>query len=275
MHVTVTDANKSLKKMASLFTFDLNKSIHNVQIFTFQPAPGTVFKQGETCTIQWAVDTTGTWTETNIELMTGSNLAMVHLTTVATVDGTKESSYSWTCPEVTPNSAIYFYQFSSPAEPTNLTWTGRWTISASDGSTTDPTETTDGIQWGTGALVDASSAVAAPTYLSGSTVASTSAGSSTPSVTEAVTTSASVPLSTISITSVSATGALTATGSLSTRVVTASSAGTSGAAAQASSAAESTTNTSGASALAVDLKTRGLQALVGLAGTALVFVTMF
>ena len=45
-----------------------------------EPAPGTVFKQGETCTIQWAVDTTGTWTETNIELMTGSNLAMVHLT---------------------------------------------------------------------------------------------------------------------------------------------------------------------------------------------------
>lgn len=45
-----------------------------------EPAPGTVFKQGDTCNIEWDVDTTGTWTETNIELMTGSNTEMIHLT---------------------------------------------------------------------------------------------------------------------------------------------------------------------------------------------------
>ena len=35
---------------------------------------------GKTCTITWAEDTTGNWGETAIELMTGDNQAMVHLT---------------------------------------------------------------------------------------------------------------------------------------------------------------------------------------------------
>lgn len=35
---------------------------------------------GQTCTITWEEDTTGNWAQTAIELMTGDNYAMVHLT---------------------------------------------------------------------------------------------------------------------------------------------------------------------------------------------------
>jgi hypothetical protein len=44
------------------------------------PGPGQVFQQGGTCTIGWDPDTTGTWKTLNVELMTGPNLNMVHLT---------------------------------------------------------------------------------------------------------------------------------------------------------------------------------------------------
>ena len=45
-----------------------------------EPAPGDVFKPGSACTIAWSTDKTGEWTEMNIELMTGANEDMVHLT---------------------------------------------------------------------------------------------------------------------------------------------------------------------------------------------------
>ncbi|KDN47775.1 hypothetical protein RSAG8_03195, partial [Rhizoctonia solani AG-8 WAC10335] len=100
----------------------------------------------------------------NVQLMTGDNLSMVHITTVAqdidATDATK-NTYTYTCPDVTPNSAIYFYQFSDPSDPKNLLWTTRWTLASADGTTTTPTETTqpngDKIPWGKGALVDPSS----------------------------------------------------------------------------------------------------------------------
>ena len=47
------------------------------------------------------------------DLMSGSNLNTSLVTNVAnTLDGTNKSltPYSWTCPEVDPYSAIYFYQ---------------------------------------------------------------------------------------------------------------------------------------------------------------------
>ena len=73
--------------------------------------------------------------------------------------------------QVTPNSAIYFYQFSTPADPAAVTWTTRFTIAGADGSTVPPENDLepDGqpIPWGVGALVDPSTAVAAPSYLGG------------------------------------------------------------------------------------------------------------
>ncbi len=44
------------------------------------PGPGDVFKQGDQCTITWDADTSGVWKEMNIELMTGNNWEMVHIT---------------------------------------------------------------------------------------------------------------------------------------------------------------------------------------------------
>lgn len=44
------------------------------------PGPGDVYNEGSTCNIAWDADTTGTWTTMNIELMTGDNFNMIHLT---------------------------------------------------------------------------------------------------------------------------------------------------------------------------------------------------
>ncbi|OBZ73699.1 hypothetical protein A0H81_06253 [Grifola frondosa] len=140
------------------------------------PGPGDVFKVGGDCLITWDPDTSGTWKTMNIELMTGDNFDMVHITTVTTVDGTDstKASYTYTCPSVTPNSAIYFYQFTSPASSSRY-WTTRFAIADASGATTNPTNSTqpDGsaIPWGTGALTDPSQAVAAPSYLAGGTTA--------------------------------------------------------------------------------------------------------
>ncbi|TFL02159.1 hypothetical protein BDV98DRAFT_566808 [Pterulicium gracile] len=136
------------------------------------PTPGSTFNEGTKCTVAWNGDPA--WEETNIQLMTGDNFQMVHLSTIATVDGSTSGSFEYDCLDVEPNSAIYFYQFSHPTDPTELAWTGRFAIADAAGGLTDPTEintptTTDGILWGTGKLVDASAAEPAPAYLGQST----------------------------------------------------------------------------------------------------------
>jgi len=148
-----------------------------------EPAPGDSFNEGAQCSIAWDGDSSGSdiWKNMSIELMTGSNNPMTHLTTVATgQDGSVAGTFSYTCPQVTPNSPIYFYQFSS-CTASNMTWTGRFSIAGTDGSTTPATQTAqfDGqpISFGTGALADPSSATAAPTC-SGSANGTSSSGSS-------------------------------------------------------------------------------------------------
>ena len=85
------------------------------------PGPGDVFKEGGQCTFTWDVDTSGTWKQMNVELMSGDNWNMIHLTSmssdsrslsnthlyhhllaVATLDGTDatKTSYSYDCPQV-------------------------------------------------------------------------------------------------------------------------------------------------------------------------------
>ncbi|KAI0766169.1 hypothetical protein BD413DRAFT_462058, partial [Trametes elegans] len=123
------------------------------------PGPSDIFKTGENCTFTWTPDPSGVWKQTDVELMTGPNLAMVFLTSasVASFDGTDASltSFSFPCPEVDPNSAIYFYQFTSPAAPDKF-WTTRFTIADAQGNSTPPPNATqpDGqqIPWGTGKL---------------------------------------------------------------------------------------------------------------------------
>jgi hypothetical protein len=44
------------------------------------PDPGHIDDEGGTCAIGWTPDPTGLWKTMNIELMTGDNFNMVHLT---------------------------------------------------------------------------------------------------------------------------------------------------------------------------------------------------
>jgi hypothetical protein len=44
------------------------------------PDPGHIYNEGSTCQIGWTADTTGQWKAMNIQLMTGSNVLMVPLT---------------------------------------------------------------------------------------------------------------------------------------------------------------------------------------------------
>jgi len=65
------------------------------------------------------------------------------------------SPYKWLCPEVEPNSAIYFYQFSfEPSGSDSSTWTTRFTIAKRDGSTEPPENASqsegEAIPWGNG-----------------------------------------------------------------------------------------------------------------------------
>jgi hypothetical protein len=147
---------------ATLFT-----TLVRADVTPLAPAPGDVFNEGSTCHIAWTPDKTGTWKTTSIELMTGNNLNMVHLTTVTTVDGTTASTFDYPCPSVTPNSAIYFYQFTSPNSP-DVLWTGRFAIADASGNTVPPAQNTqpngDAIPWGTGALTDPSTATPPPPY---------------------------------------------------------------------------------------------------------------
>ncbi|KAI0272965.1 hypothetical protein BGY98DRAFT_895401, partial [Russula aff. rugulosa BPL654] len=138
------------------------------------PDPGHIDDEGGTCAIGWTPDPTGLWKTMNIELMTGNNLQMVHLTTVATVDGTASpGTFSYPCPGVTIHAPIYFYQFSYPGNASDLLWTGRFAIAFPNGTTVAAPNLTqpdgEGIPWGTGALTDPSKAVPAPSYLPGTT----------------------------------------------------------------------------------------------------------
>lgn len=111
-------------------------------------------------------------------------------------DATTGGEIAWTCPAVTINSAIYFYEFNIGG--LNATWTTRFAIASTAGKTvsgpppslfglrntgkpwgthhfpfvfflaqTTPTNTTAGVEWGTGKL--ASDATVASASVSGAT----------------------------------------------------------------------------------------------------------
>jgi uncharacterized membrane protein YgcG len=146
------------------------------------PGPGDSFRVGQQCTMTWTAGTAGRWKEMTIDLMTGANQAMVKVTNVASnIDGTSLTSYSWTCPDVSPNSAIYFYQFTDK-NGANPTWTTRFTIASSDGSTTTPSNADqpngDAIPWGTGALASGSGSSSSSDSSSSSSSSSGSSSSS-------------------------------------------------------------------------------------------------
>lgn len=181
------------------------------------PGPGDVFIEGQACSINWNPDTTGVWKTMIIQLKTGDNFDMVNLTTVGTVDGTDptKASFSYPCPQVTPHSPIYFYQFSSPAS-TNSVWTGRFTITDSSTDIVPPAQSTqpdgEAIPWGTGQLVKStftSTVIVTPTP-TGSVSASVSALGAP----NATSSSASIGTTTASPTSTPSPGAQSTGGGL-------------------------------------------------------------
>ncbi|KAF8468042.1 hypothetical protein DFH94DRAFT_776794 [Russula ochroleuca] len=233
------------------------------------PSPGQIFNAGSTCQIAWTPDTTGLWKTMNIQLMTGDNLQMVALTTVATaVDGTASpGTFSYPCPAVTPNSAIYFYQFSHNAS--DLLWTGRFAIADATGATTPPPNATqpdgEAIPWGKGALVDPSKAVPPPSYLPAS--GSTSSNSTTGGPAAVPASSATPTL----VVSTSSAGANTPLVAVPSGAVTASDSGSPAAAS--SSAPASGSNSNGALMLGA-LSARAAQGGVALAVIAGAFTFM-
>ncbi|KAG6825598.1 hypothetical protein H0H92_003095 [Tricholoma furcatifolium] len=157
-------------------------------VFPNYPA-GDLQTTGKPCKIGWAGDSSSktAWKDMSIELMTGDNYNMVHLTTVVTgQDGTADGSYQWTCPQVIPNAAIYFYQFRSPNTAT-YEWTTRFAIASTSGKVTSPPNATQpggaAIPWGVGALADPSKAVPAPVFSTPTTTTSQSATATKPPTT--------------------------------------------------------------------------------------------
>ncbi|KAG7097525.1 hypothetical protein E1B28_004868 [Marasmius oreades] len=147
-----------------------------------EPGPGSVFKQGGECHTAWTGDKDGKWANMAIQLMTGADLKMVHLTTVATgLDGNQDGSFQFICPEVDPYSAIYFLQFSSP-QSSGFQWATRFTIADKDGKSVPPPEATqpDGrsVPWGTGRLVNPSDARPPPDFQNASSSSNSSSSSS-------------------------------------------------------------------------------------------------
>ncbi|KAJ3553280.1 hypothetical protein NM688_g3698 [Phlebia brevispora] len=123
------------------------------------PGPGQTFNAGSECTIEWQADESGTWTNVTIDLKSGSNDNQTLVTNVVSgLDGTDSSltPYTWTCPEVDPYSAIYFYEFTNNGDTSTAQWTTRFTIaSPTDDSVTPPNSVQpngDPIPWGSGHL---------------------------------------------------------------------------------------------------------------------------
>lgn len=127
-----------------------------------------VFREGGTCRASWIPDTSGadTWKSTTIDLMTGSNLQMTRLGTVASgIDGTNPdvTSFNYSCPDVSPNAAIYFLQYTHD-DGKDPAWTTRFAIADPNGKTVAPSNANQpqggspAVPWGEGALVAATNA---------------------------------------------------------------------------------------------------------------------
>lgn len=79
-----------------------------------EPTPDTVYKVGDSISVTWSANSAEnaqTWDNMTVSLMTGSNLEMVKLIDVGTeIDGTTTYNFTFSAPDVTPYSNIYFIQ---------------------------------------------------------------------------------------------------------------------------------------------------------------------
>ncbi|WVQ77939.1 hypothetical protein IAT38_000019 [Cryptococcus sp. DSM 104549] len=244
----------SLFTAAALFALPFSTAI----VTPTSPDGNTVVKVGDTIEALWTVDSADSWTNLEIQLMTGDNLAMVPLATVATgIDGTSTSSYSFAAPDVSPYSKIYFLQFTNGGDTSNVTWTTRFTIAGSDGSTTEPTNSTvysgSAVEWGTGTLL---STVSTDSSSSSNTASGTSSAASTAAVSSAAESSSTAAETSAESTSSASSAAASTTAASSSGAASASTA---------AAAASSSSPSSGASRLQAGLFGGVLAGLVGVA----------
>ncbi|KAF8843131.1 hypothetical protein BDN67DRAFT_239401 [Paxillus ammoniavirescens] len=138
------------------------------------PGPGDVYTSGRPCSFEWKSDAIRTWKNVTLELMNGSDYKRSSVMCGGSVlDGTSESTYNFTCPNVTPNSNIYFCQTFNEADVENPVWTARFTIASPTGVVT-PAEYSrqpggSPTAWGDGRPVEPSSLVNGSRILSNST----------------------------------------------------------------------------------------------------------
>ncbi|OCF44718.1 hypothetical protein I317_01407 [Kwoniella heveanensis CBS 569] len=238
----------------------------NAIITPTSPDSNTVVKVGDKIQALWTADSTSSWKDVEIQLMTGDNLQMVALATVATgIDGTSATSYEFTAPDVSPYSKIYFLQFTNGGDMTAPTWTTRFTIASADGTTTEPTNSTvysgTTVEWGTGTLLSTvttdTSGSGSSSSSSNSTTASSAASGSSAVTTTSASESASSASASASSESASASAAASESASTSAR--------SSGATTAAAAAASSSGSNSAAGRLEVGL---GAVVLAGLAAYA-------
>ncbi|KAF1802204.1 hypothetical protein V8B55DRAFT_1477953 [Mucor lusitanicus] len=126
------------------------------------PSPGTIQIEGQSYDITWTFDGKDPKTTYTIDFMTGSNDVQTKLETVATKVPASQLKYSFVAPQVSPNSAIYFFMFTGSDGVS--AWTTRFGIAGADGKLVAETEKTqpngDAIPWGTGKLLSGGAAAA-------------------------------------------------------------------------------------------------------------------
>ena len=68
---------------AGLAALVAGSALVRAEVVPTAPGPGDVFQDGGKCTFTWTADTTGTWKTMNVEIMSGSNLVMNHITSAS------------------------------------------------------------------------------------------------------------------------------------------------------------------------------------------------
>ncbi len=130
--------------------------------------------------------------------------------------------------QIVPPAPIVFYQFSDQVDPSNTLWTGRFTITNTDG-TSQPAPSTDsgGIAYGNATFENTSLYNAQPPYLVGNDQLIQTAGPPSQSLTggSSVPPSTGMPTNTMPVTGASSSSQ--SVGSMSTAIKPLSSAGTS------------------------------------------------
>ncbi|KAG1051258.1 hypothetical protein G6F43_006521 [Rhizopus delemar] len=210
------------------------------------PQPGTVQIQGQSYDITWTFDGKNASETYQIDFMTGSNDNQKVLSTVAKGVSANLLKYSFTAPEVSPNSAIYFFMFTGSNG--DQAWTTRFGIAANAGAslTPEPESTQpngDKIPWGIGKLASSSSNSTSAT--SSAIVASASAASS--AISSAAAVSSPIAVSSAAAPSSAAVSSSAAASSAASSSVTAATVSPAASSAVRSPAASSSPSTSAGS----------------------------